>query len=454
MTLKGLIAFLVLIVYAGLMAAYILAERQLMFRRLSEMDRMQAVEEVFKRSGLAVSNAMLALRQVPLGGDPEPAAREAVPYALEVVEQLLRELRTRYPGVLDLHAAAQRRFAALTAQPGPANLIELREALSALAREIDAEGTAAREQRRAMGREYGERYDQITIIALALGLVGLLMFGGVTVVFFSRLAADLGLLQRRAKEIVSGYRGEPLEVTRRDEMGALTRAVNRMATDLAEHEREIAIAREQRAHREKMAALGAMASNLTHEIGNPLATISALAESINSRQSSGDCRACQPDVILEQTRRIATITRQIADFAAQRGEDPEPVDIGGMARGVCDFMRFDPRFRSTRVELRLPRDLPVAVVVQHHLSEVLMNLLLFGIGEDAGLRPAQIAVEAAVRGRDVVLRVSGGSAPHPGVRLEHTRRLVESMGGQLSASTQSGGGCEVVLPAYSTNRSA
>ncbi|MBI3374936.1 MAG: HAMP domain-containing protein [Betaproteobacteria bacterium] len=452
--LKGIIACLLLVLYGGLTAAYILGERQLMFDRLSAMDEMSAVEEAFRRSGLAISNALLVLRQLPLGGDPAVAARETTPYALEVVEQSLRDLRVKYPGVLALHAVTQQRLAALAAQPGPANLIELRESLVTLAREIDREGARAVEHSRAMAKSYREHSDRITIIALALGLAGLVIFGGVTAMFFARLAEDLGLLERRAKEIVSGYRGEPFEVTRRDEVGALTRAVNRMAHDLAGREREIAVAREERAHREKMVALGAMASNLAHEIGNPLATISALAESIDSRQSSGECRACQPDVILEQTRRIAAMTRQIADFAAQGSEDAEPVDVAGMARAVCDFMRFDPRFRSTRMELRLGQNLPVLVVVPGHLREVLMNLLLFGIDEDAALGPAQIAMDAAVRGRDLVLRVRGESVPPDGARLEHTRRLVESMVGELTAPALDGGVCEVVLPAYYTKRSA
>ena len=230
---------------------------------------------------------------------------------------------------------------------GPANLIEPGIAGHRNGRSIARSPGPA--SNRVQWRKAIGALDRITITALALGLAGLVIFGGVTAMFFTRLAADLGLHERRAKEIVSGYRGEPFEVTRRDEVGALTRAVNRMAQDLARRERDIDVVREERAHREKMVALGAMASNLAHEIGNPLATISALAESINSRQSSGECRACQPDVILDQTRRIAAMTRQMR-ISRARSEDPEPVDVAGMApRRMPDFMRFDARFRSTRM---------------------------------------------------------------------------------------------------------
>ncbi|MDH4175720.1 MAG: HAMP domain-containing protein, partial [Betaproteobacteria bacterium] len=238
LTSKGLIAFLVLVLYVGVSAAYVLAERRVLTERLGAMDRLHLVEEAFKRSALAMSNAMLSLRLRTYGGEAASAAREELPYALEVVEQSFRDLQAQYPSLLALNAAAQRRVAALGASTGAADLLELREAVAALAREIDGESIRAREERRAMGRDYRERYDRLTVTALALGTAGLLAFGGAAALFFSRLAADLGRLERRAGEIVAGQRGEPLEVTRRDEVGSLTRAVNRMAKDLEDRERE------------------------------------------------------------------------------------------------------------------------------------------------------------------------------------------------------------------------
>jgi hypothetical protein len=115
-------------------------------------------------------------------------------------------------------------------------------------------------------------------------------------------------------------------------------------------------------------------------------------------------------------------------------------------------MQYDPRFRATHFELRIARDLPVLVVEPGHLSEILMNLMLFAVGEVAA-GPPRLVVEAAVRGHAVILRVGGGSAARDAGRLEHTRRLAQGMGGQLSEAP-AGGGCEVVLPAPGAGRSA
>jgi C4-dicarboxylate-specific signal transduction histidine kinase len=448
LTSKGLIAFLVLVLYVGVSATYILAERRVLAERLGEMDRLHLVEEAFKRSALAMSNAMLSLRLRTYGGEAASAAREELPYALEVVEQSFRDLQAQYPAVLALNAAAQRRVAALGAGTGAADLMELREAVAALAREVDRESIRAREERRTMGRDYRERYDRVAIMALALGTAGLLAFGGAAALFFSRLATDLGRLERRAGEIVAGQRGEPLEVTRRDEVGSLTRAVNRMAKDLEDREREAAVARERRAHREKMVALGTMANRVAHEIGNPLSTIAALAEYAGNQPAGEACRECRPDLILKETRRIADMTRQIADFAVPGDAAPEPVDLAAMLGALSGFLEFDPQFSATRVELRLPPRLPLLVVVPGQLSEVLMNLLLLSLGADGAPRPERITVEAEAVGAGLTLRVSGSTAPGDGARLERTRRLVEGMGGRMHDAAPAAGGWGIELPAY------
>lgn len=102
--------------------------------------------------------------------------------------------------------------------------------------------------------------------------------------------------------------------------------------DVQARAQELSILREERWFKEKMAALATMAANVAHEVGNPLATISALAEQIAVQQASSGCIACQPKLILEQIQRIARMTRQIADFAAARNASPELVDVNQMVK--------------------------------------------------------------------------------------------------------------------------
>lgn len=220
--------------------------------------------------------------------------------------------------------------------------------------------------------------------------------------------------------------------------------------DMQARAQEQSIRREQRWHREKMAALATMAANVAHEVGNPLATISALAEGIAERQAKGECSGCQPEVILEQTQRIAKMTRQIADFAAARSETLEPVDVNQQVKAVCDFLSFDRRFRATRIEFRPGDQLPARVVIPDHLNEALMNLLqaCAESGPEQQTASGRILVETGARGEDVLIRIgfSGAFAPADGLadsRFESARRRVASMGGRLTAA---GATIEMTLP--------
>jgi signal transduction histidine kinase len=201
--------------------------------------------------------------------------------------------------------------------------------------------------------------------------------------------------------------------------------------------------REQLWHREKMAALAAMAANVSHEVGNPLAIITGLAEELGGPAPPGDTVAGASKSILEQAWRIAKMMRQIADFATARSEAPEWVDVNSMLKAVCDFLGFDRRFRGTPIEFLPAGQLPARMLVPDHLNEVMMNLLqtcVDGVAERAPC--ARIWVETEARGDAVEIRLgcdaASADAPamriFPGAHFELVRRRVAAMGGHLSST--------------------
>lgn len=207
--------------------------------------------------------------------------------------------------------------------------------------------------------------------------------------------------------------------------------------------------REDRWHHEKMSALAAMAATVAHEIGNPLAVISALADAPQDA-AAGD----MPAQIREQVGRIAAKTRQITDFAAARSETREPVDVNPMVRAVCDFLAYERSFRSTRIEFKAAAQLPLIVIIPDHLTEVLMNLLQACVdhGEPARPAPRLIRVESLPRENGVALRVTCDTlpvtqwvaGPFHDPRMAATRRRIAGLAGTLAAA---GDALELVLPA-------
>lgn len=234
----------------------------------------------------------------------------------------------------------------------------------------------------------------------------------------------------------------------------LVRIGQRIIDRQAQEQRQ-SIRREAQWHREKMAALATMAANVAHEVGNPLATISVLAEEMVEQQQQRSCPVCQPQTILARTRRIAAMTREIADFAAARSESPELVDLNHMVKAVCDFMSFDHRFRVTKIEFRPGAGLPGCWVVPDRLNETLMTLLQGCAEGDAGHapRPAKVTVHTAERDGQLLVGIdcgapatAGGAALAGGMsrpRFEEATRLIAAMGGWLR---QDGATVEMVLP--------
>jgi signal transduction histidine kinase len=214
-------------------------------------------------------------------------------------------------------------------------------------------------------------------------------------------------------------------------------------------EQEQAALREQQWHQEKMAALAAMAANVTHEVGNPLAVIAGLAQQLPAA-AGGEAADAPGRQILEQSARIAQMMRQISDFASARGGAPEWVDVNALLKAVCDFQSFDRRFRGISIELRPVPQLPACELVPDHLSEVTMGLLQVCAdsardGASEGASP-RIVVEPRRRGTELEIRISGHAGdPLTGsdARVEPVRRRLAAMGGRLASSR---GVLEIVLP--------
>lgn len=158
--------------------------------------------------------------------------------------------------------------------------------------------------------------------------------------------------------------------------------------------------REQRWHREKMAALATMAANVAHEVGNPLAVIQGVAGELPETERSAARQ------IRAQGERIARMMRQIADFASARSESPELVDVNAMLKAVCEFLAFDRRFRGLPLEYRPGTGVPACELVPDLLNEVLMNLLQ-ACAEDEPPRFSRVVVETSARDARVFVRVGG-----------------------------------------------
>lgn len=376
---KGMLAFVGMVLYLILVGAVVSEARHKLLLMVGELERLHRHEEMLVQSNIAVAHAILAVND-SLQAGPSPASTAAVLAEIESVDVSLQGLRMHFSAIAANLAALHAGGVHLRQTPTLGDLVVIRRSLNDLVSVLDGITREERDKKQSLLAGYRVAHDAVTVEMAVLGMLGVVVLGGMTVLFFSRLAWDIGKLEERAMDIVMGYRGAPLEVTRGDEVGGLMEALNNMQTELREREKQLELTRQQRFHQEKMAAVGSLAAALAHEINNPLAAIAGIAETIVDVRNARNCPSggidCQPELILDQTRRVALITRQISEFTAPHSQEPGLLDLNALVRSTCSFVGYDRRFKNIELKTDLDDQLPALYAVGDHLAQVLMNLLI------------------------------------------------------------------------------
>jgi two-component system NtrC family sensor kinase len=125
------------------------------------------------------------------------------------------------------------------------------------------------------------------------------------------------------------------------------------------------------AQAEKMAAIGQLAAGVMHEINNPLATISACAESLTLEL--GELEYLK--FIDAEVERCKRIIDGLLDFSRKRSFSKEPVEINATVERTLFLLSHHARFKRMAVTRALG---PQAIVSANadQLIQIFMALLL------------------------------------------------------------------------------
>jgi two-component system, NtrC family, sensor kinase len=117
---------------------------------------------------------------------------------------------------------------------------------------------------------------------------------------------------------------------------------------------------------EKLAAVGRLASGVVHEINNPLATISACAESLEARVEEG-AFGNSPEtedlheylvLIRSEAFRCKAITNGLLDFSRVRTSDRLMIDVAELIKSSANLIAHQKRGNAVNIRFELSENLP------------------------------------------------------------------------------------------------
>ncbi|MBI5752280.1 MAG: HAMP domain-containing protein [Hydrogenophilales bacterium] len=407
---KGFLAFAAVVAYSMFLAAFILYEKASLLNEFTRLQEIHEVEGQLRQVEQAAFHAITAV-YINAGAADQNAGLRRIQAHFDVLEKRNAELTKRFPFAGASLTEPQRAMARAAADPSEAELTALRVELLKTKNELAQQVEHYRQTQTAMAGRFRAQCDSVAITSVLLGLFGIGLLGAIIGLFFTRLTNDLLTLKTRALEIVKGERSQAIPVSRNDEVGELMLAVNHMAGALDEREKELVIARQRYFHQEKMAAVGALAAGVAHEIGNPIAAMSGVVQEMVDKQNAHECvvvgRVCNPAMLQAQIQRLSAITREISGFAAPQPAERHLLDLNGLVRTAGGLMGYDKRMRRVNLRLKLDDQLPAIYGVADQLTQVIMNLLINAADalESVEDRPREITLYSEVSGGNACLTV-------------------------------------------------
>jgi signal transduction histidine kinase len=129
------------------------------------------------------------------------------------------------------------------------------------------------------------------------------------------------------------------------------------------------------AQREKMVAIGQMATGIAHEIGNPLASLSSVVQYLARKLRTHEEKE-HLLVIEYQVRRISNILKRMLSLSRPATSKYKWTDVDGLIDNTLSLINFDKRARSVAIKNVAGADLPMVWLNPQHFEQVFLNIFI------------------------------------------------------------------------------
>ena len=233
----------------------------------------------------------------------------------------------------------------------------------------------------------------VNIITLSLGFV--LLSAVLVGLLVERLIyAPLDDLKKGAERLAEGDLEQSIPVRSDDELGQLAECFNTMTTALyrsrAELQewgrtleekvlaatRELQKAQAETARSEKLASVGLLAAGIAHELNNPLTGVLTFSHLVRNELPDGSPEAEDLDLVIQETKRCATIIRRLLDFAHEKTPEKSYADINQMIEECTQLINQSAQMAEINIVTDLDGQVPPVWMDADLIKQVIMNILV------------------------------------------------------------------------------
>ncbi len=179
---------------------------------------------------------------------------------------------------------------------------------------------------------------------------------------------------------------------------------------------------------EKLAAIGRLAAGVVHEINNPLATISACAEALESRVADGAFSGSTAledlieylGLIRSEAFRCKTITNGLLDFSRTRPTRHAVINLGDVISSASRLLSHQTRGSEITFRIEVPDTLPPVSgdAVQLQQAVIALGTNAMDAMPDGGI----LAISARQEGPHVLVEISDTGI---GIAAENITKIFE-----------------------------